>query len=118
MKAGLIDKKKLLSVYQDIGFDVLSDIIDDFFDFGHSYLENVVKCLSEKDYQNLRIHAHSMKGAFAAFYADEMVRIANLIEQEAKRNNDSNVIDDGIIGDLTEKILQFNSELKNIKLEL
>lgn len=118
MKAGLIDKKKLLSVYQDIGFDVLLDIIDDFLDCGHSYLENVVKCLNEKDYKNLRIHAHSMKGAFAAFYADEMIRIANIIEQEAKRNNDSNVIDDGIISDLTEKTLQFNSELKDIKLEL
>lgn len=72
----------------DIDSELLSVIIDDFFDQIDTYMDNLNKALEDKNLDQLQRAAHSFKGAAANLRFEKLASLCRKIELSAKESKD------------------------------
>ena len=84
----MVNKQHFYDTYQFFDKSVIVEIIDIFVNEYAERFDKLTKNIADRDFQNMRFNAHSLKGVIANFSAPvplEMVRIfektaANLLE--------------------------------------
>ncbi len=76
----VIDKKQFLENFQYFDDDVVLEIINIFIDEYPERMETLRKNINEKDFDQIKFNAHSLKGVVANFVAPEVQELARQIE--------------------------------------
>ena len=76
----IIDKKQFLENFQYFDNEVVLEIINIFIDEYPERMETLRKNIDEKDFDQLKFNAHSLKGVVANFVAPEVQELARQIE--------------------------------------
>ena len=76
----MIDKKQFLENFKYFDNDIVLEIINIFIDEYPERMETLRKNIDEKDFDQLKFNAHSLKGVVANFVAPEVQELARQIE--------------------------------------
>lgn len=68
-------------------WDIFQELIGDFRDALPHFLEQIKAAIDNKEYDSLRITAHTLKGIVVNFYCDDLTKAAFDLE-ECGRNSD------------------------------
>ncbi len=79
----MIDREKFESNFVYYGKEVIVQIIDIFLDEFDGRMANLSKNVSERDFNNIKFNAHSLKGTIANFMDPESVALARRLEEMA-----------------------------------
>lgn len=93
-KNNLFNKKTLESLKELGSVDGKSffhEILNLFLNESEKIMRKIESQLYEKNFAELRISAHTLKGASANIGAAELSRLSSLIEEKAKENDDTNL---------------------------
>jgi HPt (histidine-containing phosphotransfer) domain-containing protein len=76
-------KEKLKDDFINLGFDEDSlDIgLDTFIESFYDSYPNLVSSIEQEDYENIRFHAHTLKGTFANFENNEFKNLSELFKK-------------------------------------
>jgi PAS domain S-box-containing protein len=77
----VMDIEQLTAMY---GQDNVTELLQSFISEGETLMANIVKAVQERDVQELKIHAHSLKGMAAVLTAEKMAQASLAIEGAAK----------------------------------
>ncbi len=76
----MIDKKQFLENFQYFDNEVILEIINIFIDEYPERMETLRKNIDEKDFDQIKFNAHSLKGVVANFVAPEVQELARQVE--------------------------------------
>lgn len=71
--------------------EIVVEIIDIFLNEYEERLSTIKKAIEEKDFSNLKFHAHSLKGVVANFSAPKVQAIAKELEDKGTNSIDENL---------------------------
>jgi HPt (histidine-containing phosphotransfer) domain-containing protein len=109
----LIDKDKFRENFEFFDKEIVLDIINMFIDEYPERMQKIKQNIDDKDFENLKFNAHSLKGVIANFVADDATAVAKALENKGK-NQDPEGIDE-LYQTLVEKTGQVVEELKELK---
>jgi HPt (histidine-containing phosphotransfer) domain-containing protein len=109
----MIDKKQFLENFQYFDNEVVLEIINIFIDEYPERMETLKKNIDEKDFEQLKFNAHSLKGVVANFVAPEVQELARQLELKGASNELSGA--ESIYKELHEKADLVIEELKELK---
>ncbi len=109
----MIDKKQFLENFQYFDNEVVLEIINIFIDEYPERMETLRKNISEKDFDQIRFNAHSLKGVVANFVAPEVQELARQLE--IKGTNKDLVDVEALFQELKEKTGLVVDELEGLK---
>ena len=112
---GLIDKKQFLENFQYFDNEVVNEIINIFIDEYPERMETLRKNIDEKDFEQLKFNAHSLKGVVANFVAPEVQELARQLELKGAHKDTTDV--EQLFTELKEKTALVVEELKELKTE-
>ena len=72
-------------------WDIFEELISDYEEALPGFLESIKSAIDENDFQNLMIHAHTLKGIVANFYCDELTKAAFELEKCGREENEENL---------------------------
>ncbi len=84
---GVIDREKFMENFQYFDKEIVNDIINIFIDEYPERMAALQKNIEEKDFEQLRFNAHSLKGVIANFVAPEPQDLARTLEMKGKEND-------------------------------
>ena len=105
-----IDYKKIEFEFGE-DWDIFKELVDDYLEAVPSFLEQIKTAIDSKDYEALRITAHTLKGIVVNFYCDDLSNTAFELEQSGKNS------DLGHANTLYEKLIIINSNVLSDLLE-
>jgi HPt (histidine-containing phosphotransfer) domain-containing protein len=111
----MIDKEKFLENFQYFDNEVILEIINIFIDEYPERMEILRKNIDEKDFDQLKFNAHSLKGVVANFVAPEVQELARQLEMKGAGQDLSDV--EKLFAELQEKTGILVEELEEIKKE-
>ncbi len=76
----MIDKKQFMDNFQYFDNEVILEIINIFIDEYPERMETLKKNIADKDFDQLKFNAHSLKGVVANFVAPEVQELARQLE--------------------------------------
>jgi HPt (histidine-containing phosphotransfer) domain-containing protein len=88
----IFNEKKFLDNYQDVE-EIIPDLIENFLSTSPSVLSKLKKSIDEKNYKEVELYAHTMKGAISNFYSENGRLLFEKIEKNARDNNLTNIDD-------------------------
>ncbi len=109
----MIDKKQFLENFQYFDNEVILEIINIFIDEYPERMETLRKNIDEKDFDQIKFNAHSLKGVVANFVAPEVQELAKQLELKGT-NKDMEDVED-IFNVLKEKTGRVIEELEVLK---
>ncbi len=111
----MIDKEKFLENFQYFDNEVILEIINIFINEYPERMETLRKNIDDKDFDQLKFNAHSLKGVVANFVAPEVQELARQLEMKGAEQDFSDV--EEIYTELREKADILVDELEEIKKE-
>ncbi len=78
----MIDKKQFLENFQYFDNEVVLEIINIFIDEYPERMATLRKNIDEKDFDQLKFNAHSLKGVVANFVAPDVQELARKLEMK------------------------------------
>ncbi len=109
----MIDKKQFLENFQYFDNEVVLEIINIFIDEYPERMESLQKNIDEKDFDQLKFNAHSLKGVVANFVAPEVQELAKQLEIKGTNQDLTNV--EALFKELKEKTRSVIEELNVLK---
>ncbi len=109
----IIDREQFQQNFQYFDKEVVLEIINIFIDEYPSRMEIIKKNIDEKDFDQLRFNAHSLKGVIANFVAPEAHELARSLEMKGTNKDDEDV--DSLYNALREKADMMIEELKELR---
>lgn len=109
----MIDKKQFLENFQYFDNEIVLEIINIFIDEYPERMESLRKNIAEKDFDQLKFNAHSLKGVVANFVAPEVQELARQLEIKGANKELANV--EVLFNELKEKTGLVTEELKMLK---
>jgi HPt (histidine-containing phosphotransfer) domain-containing protein len=70
--------------------DILKDLIKEFLSKKDEILAKIEIAIEEKNFSNLKLHAHTMKGVISNFYAESIRLLAYDLEKAGANSEDKN----------------------------
>ena len=110
---GVIDREKFIENFQYFDKEIVNDIINIFIDEYPERMSTLQKNVEEKDFEQLRFNAHSLKGVIANFVAPEPQELARTLEMKGKDNDPEGIED--IFAQLKQQGDMLLEELKELK---
>jgi len=110
---GMIDKKQFLENFQYFDNEVVLEIINIFIDEYPERMETLKRNIDEKDFEQLKFNAHSLKGVVANFVAPEVQELARQLELKGANKDLSDA--ESLYKELHEKADFVIQELKELK---
>ena len=112
---GMIDKKQFLENFQYFDNEIVNEIINIFIDEYPERMETLKKNIDEKDFEQLKFNAHSLKGVVANFVAPEVQELARQLQLKGAGKDLTGV--EELYHSLKEKTALVVEELKELKTE-
>ena len=109
----MIDKKQFTENFQYFDNEVVTEIINIFIDEYPERMETLRKNIDEKDFEQLKFNAHSLKGVVANFVAPEVQELARQLEMKGANKDLTDV--ETLFNELKEKSAVVVDELKELK---
>lgn len=109
----MIDKKQFLENFQYFDNEIVVEIINIFIDEYPDRMETLRKNIDEKDFDQIKFNAHSLKGVVANFVAPEVQELARQLEVKGT-NKDMKDVEE-LFNGLKEKTGQVIEELEVLK---
>ena len=109
----MIDKKQFSENFQYFDNEVVTEIINIFIDEYPERMETLRKNINEKDFEQLKFNAHSLKGVVANFVAPEVQELARQLEMKGANKDLTDV--ESLFNELKEKSALVVEELKELK---
>jgi HPt (histidine-containing phosphotransfer) domain-containing protein len=109
----IIEKDRFRENFQYFDKEVVLDIINIFLDEYHDRINAIRTNIDQKDFDQLRFNAHSLKGVVANFIAPEVQNAARAMEMKGS-NKDLNDID-ALYSELKEKADVMVEELTELR---
>ncbi len=109
----MIDKKQFLENFQYFDKEVVLEIINIFINEYPERMETLKKNIDEKDFDQLKFNAHSLKGVVANFVAPEVQELARQLEIKGANSDLTGV--DSLYNELHEKADIAVQELNELK---
>ena len=109
----MIDKKQFLENFQYFDNEIVVEIINIFIDEYPNRMETLRKNIDEKDFDQIKFNAHSLKGVVANFVAPEVQELARQLEVKGT-NKDMKDVEE-LFNRLKEKTGQVIEELEVLK---
>jgi len=109
----MIDKKQFLENFQYFDNDVILEIINIFIDEYPERMETLRKNIDEKDSDQIKFNAHSLKGVVANFVAPEVQELARQLEMKGANKDMEDV--EVLFKELKEKTGLVIEELEVLK---
>lgn len=78
----VINKEQFIDSFQYFDKEIVLEIIDIFIDEYPERIENLEISINNKDFPQLKFHAHSIKGVIANFAAPEAQELARQLENK------------------------------------
>lgn len=109
----IINKEKFQENFKYFDKEIIVEIIDMFIDEFPERMSTIKQNIDESDMSSLKFNAHSIKGVIANFMADIPQSYAKDLEQKAKLNNPTDLID--LYTKLYESTAELIDNLQEIK---
>ncbi len=109
----MIDKKQFLENFQYFDNEIVLEIINIFIDEYPERMETLRKNIAEKDFDQIKFNAHSLKGVVANFVAPEVQELARQLEIKGASEDMEDV--EALYHVLKEKTGQVIEELEVLK---
>ncbi len=109
----MIDKKQFLENFQYFDNEVILEIINIFIDEYPERMEALRKNIDEKDFDQIKFNAHSLKGVIANFVAPEVQELAKQLEIKGINKDLTDV--ETLYNELYEKTGMVVEDLKELK---
>ena len=109
----IIEKKRFQENFQYFDKEVVSDIINIFIEEYPARLLTIRKNIDQKDFDQLRFNAHSLKGVVANFIAPEVQGIARTMEMKGTNKDMEDL--DKLYSELKEKTDTMVEELAELR---
>ncbi len=109
----MIDKKQFSENFQYFDNEIVTEIINIFIDEYPERMQTLRKNIDDKDFEQLKFNAHSLKGVVANFVAPEVQELARQLELKGA-NQDLNGVEP-LYAELKEKAGMVVEELKELK---
>ncbi len=109
----MIDKKQFMDNFQYFDNEVILEIINIFIDEYPERMETLRKNIADKDFDQLKFNAHSLKGVVANFVAPEVQELARQLELKGAHKDLTGAED--IYRELKEKADIVVEELNELK---
>ncbi len=109
----MIDKKQFTENFQYFDNEVVTEIINIFIDEYPERMETLRKNIDDKDFEQLKFNAHSLKGVVANFVAPEVQELARQLEMKGANKDLTDV--ETLFNELKEKSAVVVDELKELK---
>ncbi len=108
-----INEKQFLENFQYFDKEVVLEIINIFLEEYPQRMETLQANIKERDFDQLRFNAHSLKGVVANFVAPEVQELAKTLELKGLNKDTEDL--DTIYNELKTKADVMVSELKELK---
>lgn len=89
----MVNKQNFYDTYQFFDKSVIIEIIDIFTNEYAERFDKLAKNIADRDFQNMRFNAHSLKGVIANFSAPVPLEMVRVFEKTAAHLLDSNGAD-------------------------
>lgn len=90
---GIISKEQFIENFQYFDKEVVVEIINIFIDEYPERISLLQKNIDEKDFDQIRFNAHSIKGVIANFVAPEVHEMAKQLEMKGTNKDDQGIED-------------------------
>jgi len=111
----MIDYNVFDMTYGDFGAEMINEIIDIYISEHEDRFKTLKQNIAEGDMDALGKNAHSLKGATAVLYDNEVAELARQLEMKGK-NNDSSGVDE-LFAELKREADRLIGDLKELKLK-
>lgn len=113
MEYKLIDKDKLFEHY-DGDTEILTELVGIFEETYPETISELKTAISERNFKNIELHAHTLKGMIGNFFDDTLKEKTFLLEKIGREGSGNISVDDVIIieSDLVTLIDHLKSILK------
>lgn len=108
-----INEKQFLENFQYFDKEVVLEIINIFLEEYPQRMETLQANINERDFDQLRFNAHSLKGVVANFVAPEVQELAKTLELKGLNKDTKDL--DKLFNELKTKADVMVSELKELK---
>ncbi len=109
----MIDKEQFLENFQYFDNEVVLEIINIFINEYPERMATLRKNIDEKDFDQLKFNAHSLKGVIANFVAPQVQELARQLEIKGANSDLTDV--ESLYSDLKEKAGIVIEELEELK---
>lgn len=90
----VIDRQLFTDTFQYFDKEIIVEIIDIFLNEYQERLNTIKTSIESLDHQNIKFHAHSMKGVVANFAAPSLQAVAKDIEEKGTQGKSDNLEED------------------------
>ncbi len=111
----IIDKDQFRENFEFFDKEIVLDIINMFVEEYPERMQKIKQNIADKDFDNLKFNAHSLKGVVSNFVAEEARAAAKRLEDKGANKDGSDL--DALFADLEQKTQQVIDELNELKKE-
>ena len=111
----IIDKDQFRENFEFFDKEIVLDIINMFVDEYPERMQKIKQNIDDKDFDNLKFNAHSLKGVVSNFVAEGARAAAKRLEDKGANKDESDL--DALYADLQQKTQQVIDELNELKKE-
>lgn len=112
----MIDRQKLNQNFQYFDKETIIEIIDIFFSEYPERVEKIQKNIAERDFNQLKFNAHSIKGVVANFQDPVTIELSRKLDEMAKNQQAAGLQE--VFNDLNKACVELIEELKSLKTEI
>jgi HPt (histidine-containing phosphotransfer) domain-containing protein len=109
----VIDQDLFKQNFQYFDKEIVLEIINIFIEEYPTRMQTIKKNIDEKDFDQLRFNAHSLKGVIANFVAPEPQELARSLEMKGTNKEEEGV--ENLFSELKEKADLLVEELKELR---
>jgi HPt (histidine-containing phosphotransfer) domain-containing protein len=110
-----IDKEKFKENFSYFDKEIVLEIINMFIDEYPDRMEKIRKNIEERDFDELKFNAHSIKGVISNFVAEDARLAAKSLEDKGAAKDDSDL--ETLYEDLKQKAGEVYNDLLELKKE-
>ncbi|MBT4792944.1 MAG: Hpt domain-containing protein [Halobacteriovoraceae bacterium] len=86
----IVDEEKLRSHFEG-DEEMIADLIDIYVESYPDIMERLKRGIAEKDFKEIELQAHTIKGVLLNFFAVELVEVAAKIEVLGHKESDADI---------------------------
>ncbi len=109
----IINPESFNETFQYFDKEIIVEIIDIFINEYPDRIEHITKSIENKNFMDLKFHAHSMKGVVANFSVPDLQSVARDLEMAGANADSSNI--DSLFEQLKEKSQLLLEDLKEMR---
>jgi len=111
----IIDREQFRENFEFFDKEIVLDIINMFIDEYPERMQKIQKNIEDKNFDDLKFNAHSLKGVVSNFVAEEAKATAKKLEDKGANKDDTEL--DELYNKLSQVVGQVVEELKELKKE-